>query len=171
MTCWVSEHNFKTSAPLLFWFEREGVFLWAVQTTTSILPFTLLSKPTKLNGFSESHSPGFTRFWSVRTWSIWFKILASWKCKKKLWGEKDKKNMKKTEDAYFCQVFLVLLWLGFCPDLFGFACPLFAMVCEPQFQTLSISAFENAIFWNNHNAVRSRFILPCKSDCQPIFLK
>ena len=93
------------------------------------------------------------------------------KMQKKLWGKKDKKIWKKRKKPTFARFFLVLLWLGFCPDLFGFACPLFAMVCEPQFQTLSISAFENAIFWNNHTAVRSRLILPCKSDCLTIFLK
>ena len=89
VTCWVSEHHFKTSDPLLFWFRREGVYLWAVQIPTSILPFTLLSKPTKLNGFSESLSQGFTRFWSVRTWSIWFKMP-----KKKLCGKKRQKLKK-----------------------------------------------------------------------------
>ena len=68
------------------------------------------------------------------------------KMQKKIVGGKRQKNMKKRKKPTFARFFLVLLWLGFCPDLFGFACPLFAMVCEPQFQTLSISAFENAIF-------------------------
>ena len=137
------------------------------------LPYYLsLSFPNQRNLMvSRSHilqvSQGFGLF-ALGLFGLKFWLHEN--AKKNCGGKKTKKYEKRRKPT-FARFFLVLLWLGFCTDVFGFACPLFAMVCEPQFQTLSISAFENAIFWNNHTAVRSRFILPCKSDCLTIFLK
>jgi hypothetical protein len=59
-------------------------------------------------------------------------------------GKKDKnKRNEKTEEAYFCQVFPGLVIVSV---LSRFVWIRLSFVWEPQFQTLSISAFENAIF-------------------------